>query len=224
MTADVKQVALAGRGGRASGLMRRLARVPRVVPTLLFIVWVVLPLVPEETGLRFGLGFQVFFTICLILSAIFFWFIRLERVPCPGSPAGVFASVAGTYLATIGLLVALAAASPQFGLPRPPREGVSQEAATRGQALFTKAEVGCFLCHSISGRGGTRGPDLTGVSDRAGDRVPGLPAERYLREKVKAGSTYQFTAPGYVPIMPPFGERLSEEQVADLVAYLLSPK
>lgn len=74
----------------------------------------------------------------------------------------------------------------------------------------------------VAGAGGTRGPDLTHVAGRAGQRVLNLPAERYLLEKVRAGATYQFLVPEYVPMMPAFGQMLSEEQVADLVAFLLS--
>ncbi|MBI3979385.1 MAG: cytochrome c [Chloroflexi bacterium] len=195
-----------------------------VLPALLLVIWGALPLVPEESGFRFGFGFQLFFTVCLVLSAGFFWFLSQERLPAPSSGLGVFASVAGVYLATIGFLVAVAMVSPQFGLPQPGGTAASEDAVGRGQALFSKAEVGCFLCHTVSGRGGTRGPDLTHVAERAGERVSGLSAEQYLLEKLKAGATYEYKVPEYVPIMPAFGHTLSEEQLADLVAYLLSLK
>lgn len=203
-------------------LLRALRRLPRVTLALLFVVWLLPPLVPVELGLRFGLAFQVFFTAALLLSAAFFWLLEQERLPVPSSGLGVFASVAGVYLVTVGTLVALGVLAPQFALPRPADEASAADAARRGEALFTRPEVGCFLCHTVAGRGGTRGPDLTKVASRAGSRVPGLSAERYLLEKVKAGSTYQFQVPGYVPIMPAFGQTLSEDQVTDLVAYLLS--
>lgn len=198
------------------------ARLPRLVLALLLLVWVVLPLVPDETGLRFGLGFRIFFTTILLLSALFFWFLGQERVPYPSSALGVLASVAGVYLATVGLLVTVAVVFPQFELPRPEQGGEGQEAPARGKALFFRDNVGCFRCHMVAGTGGTRGPDLSNVAARAGDRVPGLSAESYLLEKVRAGATFQFTVPGYVPMMPSFGQMLSEDQVADLVAYLLS--
>ena len=213
----------AGRQGRASrGVALWRARQPRVALALLFLIWVALPLVPAESGLMFGQAFQTFFSVCLVLSGLFFWLLKQERLPAPSSAAGVLASVAGVYLVTVGLLVALGAAAPQFALPRPATEGALVGAAKRGEALFTKADVGCFLCHSIAGRGGTRGPDLTQIGARAGSRVPGLAPESYLEEKVRAGSTYQFKVPDYVPIMPAFGQTLSDDQVADLVEYLLA--
>ena len=82
--------------------------------------------------------------------------------------------------------------------------------------------MGCFRCHTISGKGGTRGPDLTDVASRAGERVPDLSTEQYLLEKVKAGGTYDYTVPEYVPMMPEFGKLLTDEQLQDLVTYLRS--
>ncbi len=41
-------------------------------------------------------------------------------------------------------------------------------------------------------------------------------------EKVKAGMTYDYKVPEYTPIMPPFGAFLSEDQIDDLVAFLLT--
>ena len=60
------------------------------------------------------------------------------------------------------------------------------------------------------------------AASRAAERVPGLSAEEYLLEKVSAGMTYQYTVPEYMPMMPSFGKMLSEGQIRDLVAYLLS--
>ena len=208
--------------GRVRALPLWRARSLRLVVALLLLVWVILPLVPEETGLRFGLGFRIFFTVVLLLSALFFWFLGQERVPYPRSALGVFTSAAGVYVVTVGFLVTVAVVSPQFGLPRPEGEAGDLQAVDRGKALYFRDDVGCFRCHMVAGTGGTRGPDLSHVAARAGDRVPGLSAERYLLEKVKAGLTYQYNVPGYVPIMPSFWQMLSEEQVADLVAYLLS--
>ena len=201
-----------------------LKRLPRVRLALLLILWVALPLVPPESGLRFGLGFRVFFTVVLAAGTVFFWLLGRERIAQPRSTVGVLVSVAGVYVATVGLVVAVAVVSPQFGLPRPQEEVKGQEATERGKALFFREDIGCFRCHTVAGTGGTRGPDLTRVAARAGERVPGLSPEQYLQEKVKSGASYQFTVPEYVPIMPSFGQILSEEQVEDLVAYLLSLK
>lgn len=188
---------------------------------LMVVIWVLLPLVPEETGFRFGMGYQAFFTAMLLLAALFFWFLGRERVPHPRGSGGVLASLAAVYLLTVGALVGAGVAYPQFQRPEPPVVA-SEDASERGKDLFWSSSVGCFRCHAIEGTGGTRAPDLTHVASRAGQRVAGLSADQYLLEKVSAGATYRFKVPEYAPIMPPFEKMLAKEQVRDLVAYLLT--
>jgi mono/diheme cytochrome c family protein len=98
-----------------------------------------------------------------------------------------------------------------------------QTAVARGEALFWTTIPGCFQCHTIDGRGGTRAPDLTEVASRAAERVGGLTAEGYMREKIKAGLSYEYQVPDFAPIMPPFETVLTDEQIDDLIAYLLGP-
>jgi mono/diheme cytochrome c family protein len=203
--------------------LRALKRGPGVALLLMLIIWVALPLVPEETGLRFGMAYQVFFTSMVLLGALFFWLLGKESIPQPRGSGGVVGSLAAVLVLTLGLLVAAGVAYPQFELPRPPG-AVAEEAADRGKELFWGSSVGCFRCHAVAGTGGARGPDLTEVAARAGQRVTGLSAEQYLLEKVEAGMTYQFKVPEYAPMMPPFGQFLSEQQIKDLVAYLLTLK
>lgn len=212
-----------GQPGCYRGAVRRLAGGPVILASLLLFIWVALPLLPEETGLRFGMGYRVFFTAMAFLGALFFWFLGRERISAPERPAAVLASLAGVYLLTVGLLVAVGVVYPQFELPRP-AEGIALDAEARGKELFWGENVGCFRCHAVRGTGGTRGPDLTNVALRAGERVPGRTAEQYLLEKISAGMTYQFKVPEYAPMMPPFGQLLPEDQIEDLVAYLLSLK
>jgi mono/diheme cytochrome c family protein len=205
--------------------LRKVKRAPWVSAALLLLIWAGLPLIPEGWGLRFGLGYQLLFTAMLLLSSFLLWFLGKDGISCPGSTLGVLASVMGVILVTVGLLVAAGAVYPQFQRPQTP-EAAPLEQVDRGKALFFLEQQsgggGCPLCHAISGRGGTRGPDLTHVASRAGQRVSGLTAEEYLLEKVNAGASSRYQVPGYVPIMPPFGRMLSEQQIEELVAYLLS--
>ncbi|MBI3953977.1 MAG: cytochrome c [Chloroflexi bacterium] len=213
----------AGRASRVTAALRALRGGPGTLLGLLILIWAVLPLIPDDTGIRFGLGYRAFFTAMLLLGTLFFWFLGKQRIAPPRGSGGVLASLAAVYLVTTGVLVAAGSVYPQFPRPQPPG-AAAQEAAGRGKELFWGASVGCFRCHSIGGKGGTRAPDLTHVASRAGQRVPGLTAERYLSEKVKAGATYEYKVPEYAPIMPPFGQVLSQEQLENLVAYLLTLK
>lgn len=211
---------VAARLGAVLGALRRGAG---IFVALLILIWVVLPLLPKGSGLQFGMGYRAFFTAMLLLGALFSWFLGKERISFPRSSGGVLASLAAVYLLTIGALVLAGVVYPQFQRPLPP--GAAEAvAAKRGERLFWSetGKAGCFRCHAIEGRGGTRGPDLTRVASRAGERVSGMTAEQYLLEKVAAGATYQFRVPEYAPLMPRFGPILSEEQVRDLIAYLLS--
>jgi cbb3-type cytochrome c oxidase subunit III len=82
----------------------------------------------------------------------------------------------------------------------------------RGGNLFQG--LGCVGCHMINGEGGGVGPELTNVYVEKG--------EDYIRESIL--NTNAVIAEGYQPnIMPQnFGERLTEMDLDDLVAYLQS--
>jgi mono/diheme cytochrome c family protein len=91
----------------------------------------------------------------------------------------------------------------------------------RGQVVFLQA--GCNACHTITGiSSGTVGPVLDGLASRAGDTVAGLTAEEYIRQSIMEPSAY--VVPGFPDgVMPQtFAETLTEEQIADLVAFLLT--
>lgn len=188
---------------------------------VLVVIWVALPFVPEGAGLRFGWVYQVFFTVMALLAGLFFWFLGRDRIRTPERPASVAGSVAAVYLVTVGLLVTVGVIYPQFPVPEAETAPAPEEqGAERGRKLFSNPAVGCFRCHAIAGKGGTRGPDLTQIASRAGSRVPGLTASEYLFAKLGAGSTYDFKVPKYAPMMPPYKALVSGEQLEDLVAYL----
>ena len=197
-----------------------------VVVALLVFIWMVLPVIPEDSGIAFGLWFRVFFTWILLAATAFFWLLDVEQVPSPRSGGAVLGSVGAVYFVTVAALVGVGLALPQFeGRPTSEGAAVPQTAVARGEALFWTTVPGCFQCHIIDGRGGTRAPDLSDVASRAPDRVAGLTAEAYLGEKISAGLTYdKFRVPGFPAIMPPFETVLTDEQIDDLIAYLLEPR
>jgi len=91
----------------------------------------------------------------------------------------------------------------------------------RGQVAFSAA--GCTACHTISGISiGTIGPALDGLATRAASRVSGLTAEEYIRQSILEPSTYVVESfpDGRMP--QNFGEILTEEQINDLIAFLLT--
>jgi mono/diheme cytochrome c family protein len=95
----------------------------------------------------------------------------------------------------------------------------------RGQVVFSVA--GCTACHAISGIStGTIGPALDGLATRAATRVAGLTAEEYIRQSLLDPNAYVvegFAAENGESVMPNnFGETLTEEQIGDLVSFLLT--
>ncbi len=213
----------------------------------LAVIWGLLPLVPLSWGVHFGVAYLIFFSLAVLSAALFFVLLNWGPIGKPNSPLMTFASILLVYVATVGGLVAFGLwYYPQFEIPKPvvekekPEETAAEE---RGKEVFLSPTVGCFACHSIEAlgiRGGTRGPDLSEVGKQAEVRQPGISAEDYLRESIVNPWACFTPLPGgelvecqptadpaktYPPLMPPgFGERLSEEQLNNLIAFLKSLK
>ena len=88
--------------------------------------------------------------------------------------------------------------------------------------------MGCFACHNINApqtdtERGLIGPNLGNLHELAGNMVPGLSAEEYVRTSILQPN--DFIVEGYVPnIMPQdFGTKMTEEEINGLVAWILDP-
>ena len=106
----------------------------------------------------------------------------------------------------------------------------------RGQTLFTsEAKPPCATCHSIESIStGQIGPELTHIASKAADQIkePGYSgsatdAAGYIRESILTPNAFIAsncpTGTCFKDIMPQdFGQKLSEQQLADLVAFLLN--
>jgi nitric oxide reductase subunit C len=118
-------------------------------------------------------------------------------------------------------------------------EGVadSTDPVLRGKAIFNE-EAGCAACHSIAANVTLVGASLAGLPERA-TRITDSPhysggaktAEGYIRESILSPNAYIVPAPqgrtfataAGVSLMPSdYRSRLSEQQVDDLVAYLMT--
>jgi mono/diheme cytochrome c family protein len=101
----------------------------------------------------------------------------------------------------------------------PPAEGDPQA----GEAVYTEvASPACSFCHSLRPGETIAGPSLAGISGLAGQRVSSKSAEAYLRESIVDPDAYMVEGfgPGIMPST--YATQLSDEQVADLVAYLMT--
>jgi nitric oxide reductase subunit C len=117
-------------------------------------------------------------------------------------------------------------------------EGVpdSPEPVLRGKALFN-GEGGCAACHSVAAEVALVGPSLAGVPERAA-RTIATPAytgnaktvRDYIRESIRDPSAYiamapqgrVFAAAGQSLMPSDYATRLTEQQVGDLVEYLMT--
>ena len=106
---------------------------------------------------------------------------------------------------------------------------------TRGEALFRqtvigkKPEPGCITCHSLAPGVVLVGPALAGVATRSVETIqqPTYTGQAtnvadYLQESMMAPNTY--IAAGFTPdlMRPTVATELSPQEVADLVAFLLT--
>lgn len=86
------------------------------------------------------------------------------------------------------------------------------------EAVVTR--YGCVACHRDGAN--TVAPSWVGVAERAVSRRPPMPAAAYIYESIVNPSAY--VVKGYTDLMPKdFAQRLSDQELADVISYLLTP-
>lgn len=97
----------------------------------------------------------------------------------------------------------------------------------RGAALFRVGKGDdsppCSACHKVSaeGAGLVLGPVLEDIAVTGASRVEGMSAEEYIRDSVLHPEN--FVVPGFrVSMYPDYAKHLSEQDIADLIAYLMT--
>jgi cytochrome c553 len=79
----------------------------------------------------------------------------------------------------------------------------------------------CIKCHSLDGSENKFGPTMQGISERAGERVPELSADEYLRQSILEPDAY--VVGDYPESMGRIhAALLSDEEIEDLVAFMLT--
>jgi cytochrome c oxidase subunit 1 len=95
-----------------------------------------------------------------------------------------------------------------------------------GEEIFNEnligVQAGCVTCHSLEPDVVLNGPSLAGLASRAGNTVDGQSAEEYITTSILNPNDHVVEGfdPGVMPAS--FADDLSEEQVRDLVAYLMT--
>lgn len=97
-----------------------------------------------------------------------------------------------------------------------------------GRELFNQAVIGpnsapgCVTCHSLEEGVVVVGPSQAGLAARAGQRVAGQTAEEYLRRSITHPNEYVVEGFAEGVMYQNYAADLTEEQMDDLVAYLLT--
>ncbi len=101
--------------------------------------------------------------------------------------------------------------------------------AANGEAIFNQdfeTEIGvwqCANCHNVDNPEVKVGPSLLGVPQHAAERVEGEIAQRYIYNSIMQPQAYIVEGFEEGQQMPPnYSELLSDTQVYDLVAYLMT--
>ncbi len=100
--------------------------------------------------------------------------------------------------------------------------------AANGEKLFNQATIGpnsspgCVTCHSLEEGVVVVGPSQAGLAARAAQRVAGESAEEYLHNSIVNPNAYLVEGFAEGVMYQNYGAELTEEQLNDLVAYLLT--
>jgi cytochrome c551/c552 len=95
-----------------------------------------------------------------------------------------------------------------------------------GKRLFNGATLGasagCQICHSLEPGVQLVGPSLASVGSRAETRIPGMAAQDYLMQSLVDPDAY--VVDGFQPgqMRPDLADALSQQELEDLVAFLLT--
>ena len=104
------------------------------------------------------------------------------------------------------------------------------DAVARGEALYKGTTIGaasapgCVTCHSLEEGVTLVGPSHAGIGTAAASRVPGMSAEEYLHQSIVEPDAHleDDFSPGVM--YQNYGTDLTEQQINDLVAFLMSQK
>jgi mono/diheme cytochrome c family protein len=95
-----------------------------------------------------------------------------------------------------------------------------------GEQIFRTGVDGappCLTCHQVTqdGYGFSLAPNLSGIAERAPERIAGMSAEQYLMDSILYPEHHVVS--GYhVSMFADYAAYLSQQDIADLIAYLLT--
>jgi mono/diheme cytochrome c family protein len=107
----------------------------------------------------------------------------------------------------------------------PAAGGGGQGDAAAGERVYNQeAAPACGSCHSLEPGKAVLGPSLAKIGADAGSRASGQSAEEYLRESITNPNAFVVDGFGANIMTATYGSQLTEKQIDDLVAYLMTLK
>lgn len=105
-------------------------------------------------------------------------------------------------------------------------DAVIESRADDGRSLFFEntlgVNTGCKVCHSLNEGEVIVGPSLYGVGTRAGTAVGGLSGQEYLHQSIVDPDAHIVDGFEAGVMLQTFEQLLTEEQISDLVAFLMT--
>lgn len=157
----------------------------------------------------------------LVLIAVFLLLTACGTIATPARPVAIAVTALPVTEAT-----PTATSLPPVPTDSPVSANVSLPGdPAEGDKLFhtvqPAAGMACSTCHNTDTEKRLIGPGLLNVGTRAASRVEGLSAIDYIHTSIVKPSAY--VVDGYPDIMPKnWGTVFSEDQINDLMAYLLT--
>lgn len=134
--------------------------------------------------------------------------------------------ILGLYAAILLLLLACPVMTDWLGVMAPHPAPAAAGDAARGERLFREGVGGappCSACHltAVGAPGFSLAPNLGGIAERAAGRIEGMTAQQYIEDSILHPT--DLVIPGYhVSMFTDYADFLSPQDLADLVAYLLT--
>jgi nitric oxide reductase subunit C len=102
--------------------------------------------------------------------------------------------------------------------------------AERGKQLYNQVTIGpnaapgCVTCHSIEPGKVLVGPSHAGIATRAETEVPGQSAEEFLKESITNPNAHVTEGFASGVMYQNYAKDLTDQEINDLVAYLMTLK
>lgn len=128
------------------------------------------------------------------------------------------------WIAVLGAILVMLLITACGGSNGGKETGDAEEGKTLFEQTIIEGQPGCVTCHSREPGVVLVGPSLANIGNEAAQMVPDMSAEEYLRQSILEPDAYVVEGfpSGTMPKV--WGDVLSEQQVDQLVAYLLTLK